>query len=291
MKEKIVFFGSSKFVIPILEVLHRNFDLSLVLTTERLASQGLAWEAPVIKYCVENKIPYLSVQQFNNITIQQLQKTNASVGILADFGLIIPNEILQIFPKGIINIHPSLLPKYRGPTPVQTAILNGEKVTGVSIIKLDEEIDHGPILNQQEEEILDSDTAETLYKRLFEKGSNLLSKILSNYLNGSLNPIAQNHKKSTFTKPLSRQDGYLDISNAMTAVTKIDRMIRAYYPWPGVWTRLRLGSGGQAKIKIVKLLPEKKIQVEGKKPMSYKDFLNGYPKIKQKLEKLLGQLA
>ena len=286
MKQKIVFFGSSKYTLPILEVLQKNFDLKLVLTTENpkddLASQGETLRScPVIKYCVENKIPYLSVSNLSDPSlISHLSILNSIVAVLADFGLIIPKDILNTFYMGIINVHPSLLPKYRGPTPVQTAIVNGEKTTGVSIMKLDEQIDHGPILGQEKEKILDTDTAESLYKRLFEKGANLLFKVLFEYLNGRIKPTPQNHKEATFTNHLTRQDGYLDISNTTTAVTKIDRMIRAYYPGPGVWTRLRQGFGGQAKLKIIKFLPDKKIQVSGKKPISYKDFLNGYPEAK-----------
>ncbi|MDP2638206.1 MAG: methionyl-tRNA formyltransferase, partial [Candidatus Levybacteria bacterium] len=168
----IVFFGSSKQVIPIIEVLRKNFDLKLVLTTEdpkpNLASQDQVLRSyPVVKYCLENKIPYLSVSTLSDQKVKsQLLSVNCQIAILADFGLIIPQEILNAFPKGIINIHPSVLPKYRGPTPVQTAILNGEKITGVSIIKLDEEIDHGPILGQEKEKILPTDTSESLYKRL-----------------------------------------------------------------------------------------------------------------------------
>jgi len=283
---KVVFFGSSKFVIPILEVLRKNFDLRLVLTTENpkgskpnLASQGVPLRSwTVISYCLENKIPYVSVSNLSNPIIKsKLLNINASIAVLADFGLIIPRDILNAFPKGIINIHPSLLPKYRGPTPVQTAILNGDKTTGVSIIKLDDEIDHGPILGQGKEEILSIDTSETLYKRLFAKGAVLLLKVLNKYINGELNPIPQNPNEATFTKPLNRQDGYLNVSNATTTVTKIDTMIKAYYPWPGVWFKIKANE----KEKIVKLLPNNKIQAEGKKPMSYKDFKNGYPNLKQ----------
>ena len=304
LKLKIIFFGSSHYVIPIIKVLQKNFDLKLVLTTENpalpagrpkpdlpdLASQGQALRSwPVVKYCVENRIPYRSVANLSGPDLKSLiLNLKSPVAVLADFGLIIPREILNVFPKGIINIHPSLLPKYRGPTPVQTAILNGEKTTGVSIIKLDEEIDHGPILGQEKEEILPTDTAESLYKRLFEKGANLLSKVLIEYLDGNLKLEAQDHKKATLTKPLTRQNGYLNISNAMTAVTRIDRMIRAYYPWPGVWTKWKMENG---KWKILKFLPNNKLQVEGKKPLNYKDFSNGYPQIEQQLEKLLGQLV
>ncbi len=268
----VVFFGSSKFVIPILEVLRKNFTLSLVLTTEKSSTDA------VPSYCIKNKTPHFSVQQFNNLTIEQLKKLNTSMAVLADFGLIIPQQVLDLFPKGIINIHPSLLPKYRGPTPVQTAILNGEKTTGVTIIKLDEEIDHGPILGFEKEKILNTDTSESLYKRLFEKGANLLLKVLPNYIKGDLKSNAQNHKQATFTSHLTRKDGLIDLNNP-PAPEKLQRMIRAYFPWPGVWTRLRLGYVGEAK--IIKFLPEKKVQVEGKKPMSYKDFKNGYPNLKQ----------
>ncbi len=273
LKLKIIFLGSSSYVIPILEVLRKNFNLALVLTTEK--SHGV-----IPSFCSKNKIPYLSVQQFNNLTIKQLQKLKSPIAVLADFGLIIPPDILNLFPKGIINIHPSLLPKYRGPTPVQTAILNGDKETGVSIIKLDSKVDHGPILTQTKESILETDTGESLYQRLFEKGANLLPKVLEIYLKGNLKPQPQNHQKATFTKPLTRQNGYLDISdlsNAMTAVTKIDRMIRAYFPWPGVWTKWKMKD---EKWKILKFLPGQKLQVEGKKPISYQDFLNGYPDAK-----------
>ena len=273
---KIVFFGSSSYVIPILRFLVKNFDLKLVLTTEK--SGGA-----VPTFCKQNKIEFLSVPNLSDSNLKSLiLNLKSPIAVLADFGLIIPPEILNLFPKGIINLHPSLLPKYRGPTPVQNAILNGDKITGISIIKLDEEIDHGPILGQEKEQILDTDTAESLYKRLFAKGANLLSKILNKYLEENLKLIAQNHENATFTKSLKRETGFIDTSKIKDQKSKIklERKIRAYFPWPGVWTRLRLGYGGQAKLKIIKFLPFGKLQVEGKKPVSYKDFLNGYPDAK-----------
>jgi methionyl-tRNA formyltransferase len=278
----VVFFGSSTYVIPIIEVLRKNFDLALVLTTERNTNDA------VPNYCINNKIQYLSVSSLKDPLISsRLSFISTPIAVLADFGLIIPEEILNLFPKGIINLHPSLLPKYRGPTPVQNAILNGDKTTGISIMKLDDKVDHGPILRQEKEEILDTDTAESLYKRLFEKGAYLLPKTIGLYLGEKLIPVAQNHKLAIFTTPLTRQSGYVEISKIKDQISKIklDRMIKAYYPWPGVWfkTPLRQGSGGQAKLKIIKLLPFGRLQVEGKKPMSYKDFLNGYPETREAL--------
>lgn len=271
---KIIFFGSSSYVLPIIEVLRKNFDLKLVITTEKNPTDAV----PV--FCQQKKIEFLSVSNLaNQIINNKLSIINAKLAILADFGLIIPQSILNIFPMGIINVHPSLLPKYRGPTPVQTAILNGEKITGVSIIKLDEEIDHGPILAQEKEEILDTDTSEILYKRLFTKGANLLPKILTSYLNGSLIPTTQNHAKATLTKSLTRQSGYVEISDKEQEISRIKRKIRAYHPWPGMWIMLRIANRDVR----IKFLPENKIQVEGKKPMNYKDFLNGYPAAKELL--------
>jgi methionyl-tRNA formyltransferase len=189
---------------------------------------------------------------------------------------------LNIFPKGIINIHPSLLPKYRGPTPVQTAILNGDNTTGLTIIKLDEQVDHGPILAQRKEPILENDTAESLYERLFKLSASSIVSTIELYLKGKIELRKQNHAKATFTKRLSREDGHIDLQNP-PAKEIFDRMIRAYDPWPGVWTKWKMENG---KWKIVKFLPEKKIQVEGKKLMSYKDFVNGYPEAKDLIKKL-----
>lgn len=271
---KTVFFGSSSYVLPILEVLRKNFELALVVTTEKNPTD------PIPIYCKQNLIPLLSVLQLNNRAIEQLKSTGAPLAILASFGLIIPKEVLEVFPKGILNLHPSLLPKYRGPTPVQTAILNADKETGVTIIKLDEEVDHGPIVAQEEEPVLQNDTSESLYSRLFQKGAKLLPKTVNEYINGSIVLREQGHTKAIFTRTLTRTDGYIDISDAISS-ERLDRMVRAYYPWPGVWTKWQMANppAGRAggKWQIVKLLPQQRLQVEGRKPMNYKDFLNGYP--------------
>ncbi len=292
LKLKIVFFGSSKLVIPIIKVLKDHFDLKLVVTTEQNptdlpanASRKRLQAGAVPTYCIQNNIPYLSIKQLNNETIEQLQSLKTQVAVLADFGLIIPSTLLNIFPKGIINVHPSLLPKFRGPTPVQSAILSGEKETGVSIIRLDEKMDHGPLLAQEKESILDTDTGESLHIRLFQKGAKLLMTIIPFYLSGEQIPIPQDHKKATFTEKLTRNSGYIDLEKLRITnyELRITKMIQAYYPWPGVWTKLRITN----KELRIKLLPNKMLQVEGKKPVSYKDFLNGYPEMNEWLNKIL----
>lgn len=286
-KLKIIFFGSSKYVLPVIQILKERFDLTLVVTTEQKETDA------VPAYCLENSIPYKSVKSLSDDNFKfdpDLIGIKFQVAVLADFGLIIPKNVLDMFPRGIINIHPSLLPKFRGPTPVQSAILSGEKETGVSIIKLDNQVDHGPILAQKKEPILDEDTAETLHEKLFTKGAEILVEILPKYLTGDLIPTPQDDTKATFTEKLTRDSGYIDLSSLEIGNWKLEiaRKIRAYFPWPGVWTRLKMKDG---RLKIIKFLPSQShpeldsgsspflLQVEGKKPMSYRDFLNGYPNV------------
>lgn len=295
---RLVFFGSSKFVIPILEVLKKNFNLALVVTTEQQPTDA------VPTFCQKNLIPYITIEQLNNETTARIKTANAHLAVLAYFGLILPTEILNLFPQGIINTHPSLLPKYRGPTPGQTAILNGDTKTGVTLIKLDQEVDHGPILTQKEELIRPSDTAEILYERLFKISAGLIVQTIELYLLGKINLTEQDHSKATYTKHLTRQDGYFDIDNPPPS-DKLDRMIKAYYPWPGVWTTVPLkylisshdrGNKLNDETRRLKLLKTHlegkrlildKVQVEGKKPMKYKDFINGYPALKSKILPIL----
>ena len=280
MKSPVIFFGASSFVLPVIEFLNKQYDLKLVVTTEMKPTDA------VPKFCQENNIPFIQVNSTKELltTSYQLQTTRSQFAVLANFGIIVKQETLDLFPKGIINIHPSRLPQYRGPTPGQTAILLGDVRTGVSIMLLDNDVDHGPILAMEQEKILPTDTSSSLYQRLFAKGVTLLEAVLPTYLTGELQPITQNHKDATYTKMLTRDSGFID-STRPVATGLLDRTIRAYYPWPGVWTKWQMGNG---KEKIVKFLPNKRIQVEGKKPLSYKDFINGYPEGKEFLKKILG---
>jgi len=254
---KIVFFGTPDYVKPVIEVLEKNFELVESIRNTKQLDSGI---------------------------IEQLKNLKADLFVVASFGRIFSNEFLNIPKYGIINIHPSLLPKYRGPTPVQTAILNGDKKTGVTIIKLDEKVDHGPVLEQRIIEIKENETSENLLKRTFGEGAKMLPEATSNYIKGQTKITPQDDSKATYTQHLTKKDGFIDLSSLKieNLKLKIERMIRAYYPWPGVWFKTKIG--GQNR--IVKLLPEQKIQVEGKKPMSYKDFINGYKEGEEILSKI-----
>lgn len=190
----------------------------------------------------------------------------ADLAVVAAYGKILTPEELNAPKYGCINIHPSLLPKYRGPSPIQTAILNGDSASGITIIKMDKEIDHGPIIYQEQIELSGSDNFDTLSKKMFLCASEVLPKIIEDFVNGKIKPIEQNHKAASFCNRLTREDGYFDINNPPEM---LDRMIRAYYPWPNAWTRW---NG-----KIVKFYPKGLIQMEGRKVMPLRDFLNGYP--------------
>lgn len=282
---KTIFFGGSLLVIPIINVLKANFGLEYVVVKNE--------NDPLINYCLLNNIDfeinsnlkYGKKEPWEKNT--QIFSKKADVGIVADYGVYIPKDVSSFYPKGMLNIHPSLLPKYRGPTPVQSAILSSEAKTGVTIIKIDSQIDHGPILAQKEYEIEKTETSFDLLKKLFNQGASLLEDTLPKYLSRNLIPKPQDDSKATFTRIFVKNDGLIDIEN-LPNIEKLDNMIRAFYPWPGVWTKTNVGKQNE---KIVKFLPGNLIQVEGKKEMSYKDFLNGYLDANPKLRVFLEQYA
>src|SRR3989344_9334091 len=275
---KIVFLGSSHNVFPIIEGLKNNFELDLVITTESEE------KASIIPFCQSKGIEVIRVKDKLELeNLKEIKILKPDLGIVADFGIIITDKTLKHFKRGVLNIHPSLLPKYRGPTPVQSAILNADTKTGVSIIKLDEKMDHGPILVQEERQISPDDTAQSLYEILFREGARLLIDVIELYVGGEINLKEQNHEHATFTKTLTRQDGYVSVEK-MPEFEILNRIARAYFPWPGVWTRTQIS---KTEEKLIKFLPFKIVQVEGKNEVSYKDFINGYPDADPKLIKFL----
>lgn len=201
--------------------------------------------------------------------------SEADLGVVAAYGKILkPKELSQ--PKyGFINIHPSLLPKYRGSSPIQAAILNGDKISGITIIKMDAEVDHGPIIYQEQIELSSRDNFDTLSKKMFLRANEVLPKVIRDFIHGKIKPIEQDDSQVTYCERLTRESGYFDINNPPLS-EKLDRMIRSYFPWPGVWTKWSFGSAQDKNSKIVKFYPGGKIQMEGKKVMPLSDFLNGY---------------
>lgn len=317
-KVKIIFFGTPEFAVPTLKALHQEgYNVCLVVTQpDKPAGRKNTLIPPPVK--VEAKELGLEIcQRFEDLktfgpssgrglkTKNSLRLRSGQVkldlGIVAAYGEIIPKKILDLFPLGCLNLHPSLLPKYRGPSPIQAAILNGDKETGVTIIKLDEKMDHGNHVARSTYHIAGSDTYESLLVKLAEEGAKLLIKILPDYLSGKIKLVPQDDSQATFTRLLKREDGKIDWQKS---AEEIERQIRAYYPWPGSYTKLKtknlklkilsatavedLSSApiGEFHIKNGQLIVRcgqgsliiEKLQPEGKKEMTAKEFINGYLK-------------
>lgn len=281
---KIVFFGTPEYVLPILKAVHKKFvtgpgvsPIVAVVTAspKPVGRKQILNYSPIDKWSHERKIPcYYSAAELLD------ENLDAEIGILASYGEIIRREVINLFPQGILVIHPSLLPKYRGASPVPEAIKDGETKTGVSIIKMDEKMDHGPIVTQFEDDILPTDTSQTLRDRLFARSADVLVETLMPYIKQKIKPKTQDDNEATYTKLLTKQDGFIDLSASEPVYA--ERFIRAMQPWPSAWTILpnekrlkllksHLGEGGNL------VLDE--VQLEGKDPVSYKQFSQAYPEL------------
>lgn len=228
-----------------------------------------------------------SFKEFSEIYLDALKRAGfeivseakgADLGVIAYFGKIIPKNILELPKKGFLNAHPSLLPRWRGPSPVQAAILAGDKITGVTIHLATEEADAGDILAQKEILLDIKDTCLSLTGKLAQEGASLLIPTIEKWLSGEIKPRRQDNSKATFTKLIKKSDGLI---NWAKSADYIERMVRAYNPWPGTFTKMENGKIVQIK-KVAVINGSLKIlvvQPEGKKEMSYDAFLRGHKEI------------
>jgi len=314
-KIKTILIGTPSFTENIFSkfynALKDKFEIIAVVTAEDkpIGRKQILTPPPIKKWAVENNLPVLQPEKINAPEwIKKIKELNPDLIILAAYGQIIPKEILDILsPRsqgkyGALNIHPSLLPKYRGASPIQTAILNGDKETGVTIILMDEKTDHGDIVAKLK---VKSQKSKVTYKELSDKladaGAELLVKILPDWIAGKIKPKPQDHSRAIFTKIIKKEDGKIDWNKS---AEEIERQIRALNPWPGTHTEIKNSKlkileadpsttlGASKKIGEVFLRDEeltvqtgngiliiKQLQLEGKKPMPIKDFLNGHPEI------------
>ena len=246
---KLVFFGTSDFAVPSLNRLAASPRHTLLVVSQPDRPSGRAQEITSSAVAARAKqlgLALLQPESFKNPSVvAHLTSFSPVVGVVVSYGKLIPAEVLALFPRGILNLHPSLLPKYRGPSPVQTALLHGERMTGASIMLLDAEMDHGPVLEQEEYVIAPTDTSASLRERVGRLGAQLLVRVLCEYLEGRLQPFQQDHSQATFTKIITRQDGQVDWSKS---AEEIERRFRAYFPWPGIFTHWQ-----GKRLKIAKL--------------------------------------
>lgn len=279
---KIIFFGTPSYVVPIADQLNKVFRtrdekgvVAVVTQPPKPSGRDKKIErSEVDHWAYKHNIPIL----FNFDNLPQ-----ADIGVVAAYGRIIPKSAINHFSSGLLNLHPSLLPKYRGASPVQAAIANGDTQTGLTVIKMDEQMDHGPIVSSFKEEIKNDDTTQSLRDRLFERSGEFLINLIPNYLNGKIKPKEQNHNGATFTKIIKKEDGF--IKDLFEDPVKTERLFRAYQPWPGIYTNIKIKREIK-RLKILKLHLEGKelildtVQLEGKNPVSWEEFKRGYPEVK-----------
>src|SRR3990167_5684760 len=236
---RVVFFGSSKYSTIVQKALDNKFGLALSVTAPDKPSGRKRKLTPtaVKEFATENKIPLITPAKLDKPAIEIIAKVKPDFLVVCDYGLILPPELLKIAKYDALNVHHSLLPKYRGPTPVPSAILAGEKKSGVTIISMSEDVDAGDILAQKEYILKEDETCDSLLTALNTLGGQLVIEVIESYLSGSVKKIKQDSSKATLTHRLTKQDGFIDLDNPPDP-EKLDRMIRDYYPWPGVWCLL-----------------------------------------------------
>ncbi len=300
---KIVFFGTSNFALPILEALVSKHDVAAVVTSPDapVGRKREFSESPVSALATDLKLKTLKPASLkgNDLFRLELADLKADMFVVAAYGRIIPKDIIELPPHKTLNVHPSKLPKYRGASPIQYALLNGDTETGISIMQIDEEMDHGPILTMEKAAIDSDDNFITLSDRLARASAKLLLAVLDEYANGRLTLKEQDHKSASFTKIITKQDGKVDWNKTGQ---EIFNQFRAFYPWPGLWTTW---NGKKIKITGCSLsdlnFPDQqpgtvnangvvvcgkdtaveisRLQMEGKNEAGILDFLNGYPQI------------
>lgn len=294
---RIIFFGTPAFAIPSLVALLQSEEEVIAVVTQPDKKKGrgrVSSPSPVKELAIDRGIKILQPVNIKDpLFLNELSKIMPEIIVVVAYGKILPAQILRLPSHGCINVHASLLPKYRGAAPIQWAIINGEKKTGITTMLMDEGLDTGNILLQEETEISSDDNAETLGNKLAEIGASLLIRTMKGIRSGYIKPIPQKGTPG-YAPPLKKEDGRLNWSKT---ATEIFNFVRGMYPWPCAYcylnkerikiTRVKMleGSGiprrvektgeelivgtGEGLISIIELQPE------GKIPMSAKAFLQG----------------
>ena len=243
---RILFLGTPSFAVhPLRRLVEAGHEIvSVVTQPDRPAGRSRTPQPPPVKQAaIELGLPVFQPETLRDeAAIAHLRELQPEAGVVAAYGEILRRAVLDIPPLGYLNIHPSLLPLYRGPAPVAAAILNDDSVTGVSIILLERAMDAGPILAQATLPLDSSARTGPLTEELFELGAGLLVGTLPLYAAGDLTPQPQDHSRATVTRMLGKEDGRLDWSLPAIA---LERAVRAYDPWPGAWTTF---AGQQLKV-------------------------------------------
>ncbi len=234
MEIKIVFMGSPDFALPTLQILNERFNVVGVVTQpDRPAGRGRVEQAPEVKILTQELgLPLIQPNSLKEeAALKQLREWAPDVIVVAAFGQILRDNVLTLPTYGCVNVHASLLPRWRGAAPVQAAILHDD-VTGVTIMKMDKGLDTGPILSQREIPITPEMTAGALFDQLAHIGADLLAETLPKYVHGEIQPRPQDDTLATYAPRLKREDGLIDFDQPAAF---LEKMVRAYNPWPGAY--------------------------------------------------------
>jgi methionyl-tRNA formyltransferase len=294
----LVFFGTGEFAADVLRSINADTDweiLAVITSPDRPAGRGQTNTPSAVKQTAEkNGLPIFQPEKLAGFDIAELAR--ADIGVVAEYGYLLPAKILKLPKHGTVNLHGSLLPKYRGASPIQTAMLNGEKITGVTLMLMDAKMDHGPIISQAETKIDPDEMKNELYAKLSKLAAEIFLRDTPRYISGELVPTEQDHANATYCKILSRDDGRLNFhSTSLEAYNQY----RALTPWPGIWSlinskRLKfhrltisdrtnltpgqiqfdgenifVGCAGNTSFKALEL------QLEGRSAMTASEFING----------------
>jgi len=296
---RIIFIGTPEHSVPFLETLISSGykPIAIVTQPDRAKGRSLKIEpTPVKEIGIACDIPILQPENINDSSsVAQLHALRPDLCIVVAYGQILKKEILDLPVHGCINVHFSLLPRHRGASPVEESILSGDTKTGVTIMQMDSELDHGPVLVEQSIPIDAQDTTPLLRKKLERLGTSLLVGTIKKIFENDISTTPQDESIATYTRRLTRQSGRIDWQRS---ATEIDRQIRALNPWPGTWTMCN-----GKRIKILEASPQESganpsdrigsfqnhaivcgagsilpqvIQMEGKRPTSMEEFTRGY---------------
>ena len=236
---KVVFMGTPVFAaVSLNKLIESGYEISAVITQpdKPKGRGGHMTCSPVKEKALEHGIAVYTPKRIRNEEeIEVIRGLDFDVIVVAAFGQILPKEILDMPKYGCINVHSSLLPKYRGAAPIQWAVINGDKVSGVTIMKMDEGLDTGDILMQRELELAPKETGGSLFDKLAALGADLLIETLKGLEAGSIVPVKQNEAESSYVGMLKKEDGSIDFSKSAAS---IERLIRGVSPWPGAYTKL-----------------------------------------------------
>ena len=296
---KVVFMGTPDFSVPTLKALIQHHDvLGVVTQPDRPAGRGgQVRMSPIKEVALKHDIPVFQPEKLRKAdAIAELKQWQPDVYVVAAFGQILLQEVLDIPTYGSINVHASVLPRWRGAAPIHAAIRAGDIETGVTIMKMDAGVDTGPMLSIGIVQIMPDETGQSLHDKLSELGGNLLIQTLPGYISGAIQPQEQPEIGVTYAPQIKKEEGHI---NWTQSAVNIERLVRAFTPWPGTFTRwdgkqLKIHTGkygqgvaepghvvehvGQVAIGTGKgLFYPLELQLEGKKRVDITDFLRGYP--------------